>query len=167
MFFFLAGVGWQSSLETCLSRDKFSIPTHILFAYCTKRHKIQRNVIAVICSPFSSHICCQPNHGAVQAASPSLGLVDVPPCEAALPPRGIPHPGALPHPVRQQGSEKFGRWGRIYPDKAKSHGHFGPKTTYKIFRQTDRHTQRQTDRQTDKPTDRKVGIIFPENFIQT
>ena len=55
-----------------------------------------------------------------------------------------------------QGSDKWGRWGRIFPDKAKSHGQFGPKTTYKTDRQTDRHydTDRQSeDRQKDTQTD--------------
>ena len=46
-----------------------------------------------------------------------------------------------------QGSEKWGRWGRIFPDKAKSHGQFGPKTTYKTERQTDSRIQ--TDRQSE------------------
>ena len=32
-----------------------------------------------------------------------------------------------------QGAEKWGRWGRIFPNKAKSHGQ---KTTYKTDRQT-------------------------------
>ena len=41
-----------------------------------------------------------------------------------------------------QGSEK---WGRIFPDKAKSHGQFGAKTTYK----TDGQTEKQKDRQPD------------------
>ena len=45
-----------------------------------------------------------------------------------------------------QGSEK---WGRIFPDKAKSHGQFGAKTTYKI------------DKQRDRQTDRKIGNIIP------
>ena len=58
----------------------------------------------------------------------------------------------LKRPSRVQGSEKWGRWGRIFPDKAKSHGQFGPKTTYKTDRQTNRHydTDRQSeDRQKD------------------
>ena len=62
-----------------------------------------------------------------------------------------------------QGSEKWGRWGRIFPDKAKSHGQFGPKTTYKTDRQTDtdrqsviRYTERHKDRQLDRQTDIQV-----------
>ena len=53
-----------------------------------------------------------------------------------------------------QGSEKLGRWGRVFPDSAKSHGQFGPKTTYK----TDGQTERQRDRQTDSQiqTDRRL-----------
>ena len=46
--------------------------------------------------------------------------------------------------VLEQGSEKWGRWGRIFPDKTKSHGQFGLKTAYKTDRQpdTDRLTVR-------------------------
>ena len=55
------------------------------------------------------------------------------------------------YPCPDQGSEKWGRWGRIFPDKVKSHEQFGPKTTYKIDRQTDRLTDRliQTDTQSE------------------
>ena len=52
-----------------------------------------------------------------------------------------------------QGSGKWRRWGRIFPDRAKSHGQFGPKTTYK----TDGQTERQRDRQTvSEKIDRKA-----------
>ena len=36
----------------------------------------------------------------------------------------------MTHPERpwRQGSEKWGRRGRFFPDKAKSHGQFGPNT---------------------------------------
>ena len=47
--------------------------------------------------------------------------------------------------MSHQGSEKWGRWGRIFPDKAKSHGQFGPKKKHEIYRQTDR----------------KMGVIIP------
>ena len=43
-----------------------------------------------------------------------------------------------------QGSEK---WGRFFPDKDKSHGQFGAKTTYKTDGQTERQRDRQPDRQ--------------------
>ena len=59
-------------------------------------------------------------------------------------------------PGIRQGSEKWGRWGRIFLDKAKSHGQFGPKTTCKTDRQKNRHfdTDRQSeDRQKDTQTD--------------
>ena len=56
----------------------------------------------------------------------------------------------LKRPSRVQGSEKWGRWGRIFPDKAKSHE---PKQYIKLYRQTDRGTDGQTDRRTDKQTD--------------
>ena len=52
-----------------------------------------------------------------------------------------------------QGSEKWGRWGSLFPDRAKSHGQFGPKTTYK----TDGQTERQTDRQSD--TDSQIKTV--------
>ena len=41
-------------------------------------------------------------------------------------------------PSSEQGSEKWGRWERIFLDKAKSHGQFDPKTTYEIYRHTER-----------------------------
>ena len=54
-----------------------------------------------------------------------------------------------------QDSEKLGIWGILFPDKAKSHGQFGPKTTYETDRQTyrkqaDIQTGRLTERLTDK-----------------
>ena len=52
-----------------------------------------------------------------------------------------------------QGSEKWGRWGRIFPDRAKSHGQFVPKTMYK----TDGQTKRQRDRQPD--TDSQIKTV--------
>ena len=51
-------------------------------------------------------------------------------------------------PGEGEGSEKWVRWGRIFLDKAKSHGQFGPKTTYKTDGQTERQRDRQPDRQT-------------------
>ena len=53
-----------------------------------------------------------------------------------------------------QGSEKWGRWGRIFPDKAKSHGQFEPKQHIKL-------KKKQTDRQTDRQTE-KLVILFPD-----
>ena len=44
------------------------------------------------------------------------------------------------------GLRKVGRWGRIFPDKSKSHGQFAPKTMYKKDRQTDRKMDSQTDK---------------------
>ena len=49
-----------------------------------------------------------------------------------------------------QGSEKWGRWGRFFPDKEKFHGQFGAKTMYK----TDGQTERQRDRQPGRLTAR-------------
>ena len=48
-------------------------------------------------------------------------------------------------PGEGEGSEKWGRWGRIFPDKAKSHGQFEPKQRIKL-----KKNNRQTDRQTEK-----------------
>ena len=76
---------------------------------------------------------------------------------AAVPAGG---PGAVADPDQEgaggrevgvrQGSEKWGRWGRIFPDKAKSHGQFEPKQRIKF-----------TYSQTDRQTDRKIGNIIP------
>ena len=52
---------------------------------------------------------------------------------------------------RGQGSGKWGRWGRIFPDKAKSYGQFEPKKCIKF-----------TYSQTDRQTDRKKEILFPD-----
>ena len=43
----------------------------------------------------------------------------------------------------------MGRWGRIFPDKAKSHGQFGPQQCIKFI---DRQTGRSV-----RQTDRKIG----------
>ena len=60
-----------------------------------------------------------------------------------------------------QGSEKWGIWGIIFPDKAKSHGHFGLKTTYK--RGTDRQTER--DGQTVMQIDRRKNTFFCQTAL--
>ena len=43
--------------------------------------------------------------------------------------------------------------GKNLPDRAKSHGQFGPKTTYKTDGQTERQRDRQTERQKHRKTE--------------
>ena len=103
--------------------------------------------VDVVCPP-SSSLRLGANEG-VGAPVPGCGEI-LPPqlpvhqCHPKLPPAllsidGVSQPpgplldaclqvlAAATHCVQRQGSEK---WGRIFLDKANSHGQFGPKTTY-------------------------------------